>query len=1132
MTLVDIKDNNLKLYLSGSISLSDLQSRMKGFEPYNVIDGEVVALSDDEYAKRIARPRNIVKRRSDIERDPKGDFKGVLNNDYSMCLSDEEKKYVEETPARIKEYKRLIATLSPTKNILSDMLLIIPTYGKYDLLRHNALLATLVSLVSVQKYLPEIVLVEASDVPMYPELFGVPWMKYVHVAIDNRNYGGLFQKEPLVEYMIRNSSHKKLAWLDGDVTCDDPEWMLKLHQELDSDRDILVQCFEWFCDPLAGRGDSVSMGREKKENDKYWTAPGLAWSCNRSYVDKCPRPFLNPLAITGSGDILFIHEHYSTDVYKFQFDLGYYGGILRKDIPKADVSCVHARVTHVYHGHYNFRAYHWSQRAIDMVGNLNKFVCLDERGFLKWVTPNNALRSCLSNRRYMMSEEDTVNIARKALDEHPTLISPQHQKAIQIDITNVCSKKCSNCTRFCGHHKDPFFMTLDQFKSAVDSLSGYNGIVGIIGGEPTLHPMFEEFTKYIEEKRPDPSRGTSQYEFLPSFSKCHVETMKFGDWKKGLWTCLGPGYKRNYEVIQRAYRYQCINDHLGKSSHLALLLPRKELGISDDEWIGFRNRCWVQKLWSATITPKGAFFCEVAAALSHLLNESDGIAVEPGWWRKEPEEFGDQLKLCEYCSACLPVPSKLDSDETDQVSRKIYERLRSLGSKKSMEIVSDDWETLKSKYKANLSCAPYLETSDGLRVHEPTGLETGDVTCIIVCRGYDDFLERALPSVVRELKKVIVLTSADDVRTKNVAVVNGAECRISRYLNGDFRKGSAINEALLTLPNRWVVLLDADIVLPYGFGDLLRHSVLNPGALYYTERRGPLFYDTRLSIGLAELATRTSDWDKVWETCGDMAYVQREPLGFCQVFNTSSSVLRDKQSLYPTQSETAEFDDFVFAKKWYGLERCVLLPQPQARVLHLAHGESGTNWKGRASRRLDDEAWWVEDHEVLYRTGWRSGVCFVGLYRLAKSLNIPDGSVIVEVGSMLGDGAIIWASLYPNVRVITVDVWHNEQIYQEALKRTWNCKNIETWRMTSLEARDKCVADGISPNVVYIDANHSEPCVVSDICAWKPILAKGGVLCGHDYAKEWPGVMKAVDDLLGKPTTLFEDSSWIGFVNE
>ena len=77
--------------------------------------------------------------------------------------------------------------------------------------------------------------------------------------------------------------------------------------------------------------------------------------------------------------------------------------------------------------------------------------------------------------------------------------SPQDMRIIQIDITNACIHKCSNCTRFCGHHKKPFFMNWETFEKAVSSLKGYQGTIGIMGGEPTLHPEFERFVRYIKE---------------------------------------------------------------------------------------------------------------------------------------------------------------------------------------------------------------------------------------------------------------------------------------------------------------------------------------------------------------------------------------------------------------------------------------------------------------------------------------------------------------------------------------------------------------------------------------------------------------------------------------------------------
>ena len=75
--------------------------------------------------------------------------------------------------------------------------------------------------------------------------------------------------------------------------------------------------------------------------------------------------------------------------------------------------------------------------------------------------------------------------------------SPSEMRIIEIDITNACIHQCSNCTRFCGHHKTPYFMEWEMFKKSVDSLLEYGRCIGMMGGEPTLHPQFERFARYV-----------------------------------------------------------------------------------------------------------------------------------------------------------------------------------------------------------------------------------------------------------------------------------------------------------------------------------------------------------------------------------------------------------------------------------------------------------------------------------------------------------------------------------------------------------------------------------------------------------------------------------------------------------
>lgn len=275
--------------------------------------------------------------------------------------------------------------------------------------------------------------------------------------------------------------------------------------------------------------------------------------------------------------------------------------------------------------------------------------------------------------------------------------SPKDMRIIQIDITNACMYQCSNCTRFCGHHRNNFFMDFDTFKRAVDSMKGYHGTIGVMGGEPTLHPEFERFVKYLHTQLPNgnrkekPSLIRPQKDFIESIlleNKVESEVYQYETGARetivgaGLWSAMVPTYKKYYELIQDVFKMQAVNDHGNTMYHSPILINRKDLGIPDDEWIKIRDHCWAQDVWSATITPKGAFFCEIAGALDMLFDGSGGWPIEEGWWKRRPEEFGEQLRWCEYCGIAIETFTRDANDWIDDVSESMYEKLKEIGSPK------------------------------------------------------------------------------------------------------------------------------------------------------------------------------------------------------------------------------------------------------------------------------------------------------------------------------------------------------------------------------------------------------------------------------------------------------------------
>lgn len=284
--------------------------------------------------------------------------------------------------------------------------------------------------------------------------------------------------------------------------------------------------------------------------------------------------------------------------------------------------------------------------------------------------------------------------------------SPAVMQTIQIELCSACVKRCSNCTRFSGTKQKEFFITREDFRAAIDSLVEYSlqphAMVGFMGGESLLHPDFLEFCAYASER--------------------------IAREKLGLWSTFpdAPKYRSYREAICKTFGNVLLNDHsrddilhapvlMASEEYFRKICPKcdgkktvtMDISSHPDEHIMrdgltcptcmgsgtvtddaelFRavDSCWVQQSWSASINPKGAWFCEVAAALSDLFDGPEGWKVEPGWWKRTPKDFAAQMDwACRKCGAALPISRVRNSqDNRDDVSPGNLERLKAIKSRK------------------------------------------------------------------------------------------------------------------------------------------------------------------------------------------------------------------------------------------------------------------------------------------------------------------------------------------------------------------------------------------------------------------------------------------------------------------
>ena len=303
---------------------------------------------------------------------------------------------------------------------------------------------------------------------------------------------------------------------------------------------------------------------------------------------------------------------------------------------------------------------------------------------------------------------------------------------IQIEITNACVNSCSHCTRHCGHHEKPFFMDFETFKKAVDSLRGFKGLLGLIGGEPTIHPEFAKFARYLRDNH----KSSTEPSFLgptPLESFWCPTSSGMNDWGKYvtpknnlmLLSIAGDAYYKNFELIQDTFGVQALNSHFNPSAHYITMSTRKELGIPDDEWIKLRDSCSSQERCASVINPKGAFFCERAAALDVILDGPGGWSVEPEWWKRKPEEFGSQLDMCEMCGDRMHraihsvIPLRDCRSEIDEVSPVWYEILKKKNSPKLRKGLVKTFEP--PKYNPDGLILPLF--IDGNRTYTPQAVD-------------------------------------------------------------------------------------------------------------------------------------------------------------------------------------------------------------------------------------------------------------------------------------------------------------------------------------------------------------------------------------------------------------------------
>ena len=262
---------------------------------------------------------------------------------------------------------------------------------------------------------------------------------------------------------------------------------------------------------------------------------------------------------------------------------------------------------------------------------------------------------------------------------------------MQIHLNRACDLGCSNCTQGSQFGGKSDFITLQNFELALQSMEGYFGLIGIFGGNPALHPQFEEICAILRNYFPKEKCGLwcnhprgngaiMRKTFNPSMSNLnvHLRQEAYVEFKRD-WPESHPF------GLDKDSRHSPVHGNMSK------FIPE-----ASERWKLISN-CDINRHWSAMLCQfRGelrAFFCEIAGSQA-ILNQGNpdypdtGMLVTKGWWRKPMEDFENQVEFhCHRCLVPLRGHGALAQQEHQTTITEEYAYLKPKGSSHSLQIL-------------------------------------------------------------------------------------------------------------------------------------------------------------------------------------------------------------------------------------------------------------------------------------------------------------------------------------------------------------------------------------------------------------------------------------------------------------
>ena len=413
---------------------------------------------------------------------------------------------------------------------------------------------------------------------------------------------------------------------------------------------------------------------------------------------------------------------------------------------------------------------------------------------------------------------------------------------------------------------------------------------------------------------------------------------------------------------------------------------------------------------------------------------------------------------------------------------------------------------------------------------------------IIVANGCTDGTEAYIREVQSKFHNVAILTYPKAIGYTK-AINEGAKIARGEYL-------AVLNNDTILLPqayNEWLEVLNKPFV---SMGDPV--GVTGPMKVPNDSTRRPfiIFFCAMISRGC---------WDNVGGLDEIFSPGYGEDTDFClkaeKLGYAVIQVPTDSSKYYQPNRMVGDFPIYHIGNQTFGQpeHQDEQLIYKNNQILLERYGILGEGTLSEKNKELFSAAYQEEQLDVSRKIVEKYAIRpFVNIERAKKcdgymadselewlATQAKQHKIIIEIGSWHGKSSrALGDNLMEDGHLICVDHWKGsaaeqttghqtareldgDAAYLEFLGNMWDLvggKQVSTLRLSSKNAARYLLEHDYKADMIFIDAGHTKEEVKADIEAWLPLLAKDGMICGHDafhVNNPWPGVLEAVTEIFG-----------------